>query len=47
VQGDVTVFIDGNATMQIGGNFNADIEGTCTINSGGAMKFTAPRIDLN
>jgi hypothetical protein len=52
VQGDVTVFIDGNATMQVGGNFNATIGnatigGTCDITSGGNMKFTAPRVDIN
>jgi hypothetical protein len=33
--------------MQVGGNFNADIGGTCAISSGGNMTFTAPRIDLN
>jgi hypothetical protein len=33
--------------MQVGGNFNADIGGTCDISSGGNMTFTAPRIDLN
>jgi len=33
--------------MEVGGNFQADIGGTCKITSGGNMTLTAPRIDLN
>jgi len=33
--------------MTVGGSFSADIGGTCSINSGGNMKFTAPEINLN
>ena len=47
VKGNLTGTINGKATLKVDGSFSADIGGTCTINSGGAMKFTAPTINLN
>jgi hypothetical protein len=44
---NLTATVKKNATLNVTGNFKAEIGGTCTINSGGNMKFTAPRIDLN
>lgn len=47
VTGNVTQDIDGDVTQTIGGNVLVNVTGTYTVNSGGNMKFTAPRIDLN
>jgi hypothetical protein len=55
VTGNVNVFVDGNANLTIAGNSTTvvggshfmDIGGTCTMRSAGAMKFTAPIIDIN
>jgi hypothetical protein len=44
---NLTATVKKNATLNVTGNFKAEIGGTCTITSGGNMKFTAPRIDLN
>jgi hypothetical protein len=47
IKGDSEVLINGNADIKVDGDFNMDINGKCDINSGGNMKLTAPRIDLN
>lgn len=47
VDGNATVDIGGNVDVTVGGNYNEQVSGTYTVQSGGNMKFTAPRIDLN
>ena len=55
VQGDAEVYVqqngyvkvDGNVEVRVGGNYNELVGGTYTVESGGNMKFVAPRIDLN
>ena len=47
IDGNATVDVGKNATLKVGGNFQADISGTCKMTSGGNMTFKAPRIDLN
>ena len=55
VQGDAEIYVqqdgylkvDGNVEVRVGGNYNELVGGTYTVESGGNMKFVAPRIDLN
>ena len=55
VKGNLTQTTDGNANIHVGGdvsqsvsgNYSGNVGGTCNITSGGNMKFSAPRIDLN
>jgi hypothetical protein len=55
IKGNVKVYVDGNANLTIAGNSTTvvggshfmDIGGTCTMRSAGAMKFSAPIIDIN
>jgi len=47
VQKDAYVKVDGNVDVKVGGNYNERVDGTYTVESGGNMSFTAPRIDLN
>jgi hypothetical protein len=55
VQGDAEIYvkknadvkIDGNVNVKVGGNYNERVDGTYNVTSGGRMRFTAPRIDIN
>jgi len=47
VEGKVNIFVKGDATLKVDGNHTTEVAGTYTVKSGGAMKFEAPRIDLN
>jgi len=55
VQGDAEIYVqqdgylkvDGDVEVRVGGNYNELVGGTYTVESGGNMKFVAPRIDLN
>ena len=47
VGGNLAGTVKKNVTLNVTGNFQADIGGTCKMTSGGNMTFKAPRIDLN
>ena len=45
--GTIQIKSKGDCIHIVDGNFNQYVTGTYTVNSGGNMKFTAPRIDIN
>jgi len=47
IMGKCYVTIQGDAELYVQGDFDMKVDGKCTVESGGNMKFVAPRIDLN
>lgn len=41
------VYVGGNVNLTVKGNVNIKVSGNYTVESGGKMKFKAPRIDFN
>jgi len=47
VAADKSVSVDGNKSLDVGGNLTITVQGNCDIEASGAVRVTAPSIDLN
>ncbi len=47
IKGNAELTVGGNMKTEVGGNMKTEVAGTYDVTSGGNMRFTAPKIDIN